>query len=76
MKKLILMIIAIFAIAIFTGCSEQNTRVLETTYKVGEIGVKTFVPEETRDELGLKEKNEFVKEVYTTLKESNPEPKE
>ncbi len=76
MKKLILMMIATFMmVAMFTGCSEESTRVLETTYKVGEIGVKTFVPEETRDELGLKEKNEFVKEVYTTLKESS-QPKE
>ncbi len=49
----------------FTACS-----VVETTYKVGEIGVKTFVPKEKRDELGLKQKNEFVKDVYTTLKES------
>jgi hypothetical protein len=75
MKKLILMIIAAFSIAIFTGCSE-GTKTLEATYKVGEIGVKTFVPEETRDELGLKEKNEFVKEAYTTLKGSQVEPKE
>ena len=70
MHKIILMLIAIFAIAIFAGCSEKGSKTLETTYKVGEAAVKTFVPEETRDELGLKEKNEFIKETYNTFKGS------
>ncbi len=58
-----LMLVAISLM--FTACS-----VVETTYKVGETGVKAFVPKEKREELGLKEKNEFVKGVYTTLKDS------
>ena len=60
-KTLILVAISLM----LTACST-----LETTYKVGEVGVKTFVPKKKRDELGLKEKNEFVKDIYTTLKES------
>jgi hypothetical protein len=76
MKKLILMTITIFAIAIFAGCSEQGTKTLEATYKVGEIGVKTFVPQDTRDKLGLKEKNEFVKENWQELKSLTLEAKE
>ena len=77
MRKIVLFLIAaVIAALSFTACTDEQLKTVETTYSIGENTVKTFVPEDTREKLGLKEKNEFVKDTYESLKPSMSEAKE